>query len=155
MRRASPTEGPCGEGGQSDHPAVTSAALPPENTLVGAKRKLNLRKGISFSDPENAAQFSERIWTRTPQTNGGRRNFAFLYQRSKEVTEPLFASSGPWNSGWHPRSCCQPLDEGPIAAVGFGVLLFPLVLYLRSMSRKRLQADAVKLLRRSSIQAWF
>jgi len=38
-----------------------------------------------------------------------------------------------------------PLDEGPIAAVGFGVLLFPLVLYLRSIWRNRLQADAGKL----------
>ena len=129
----------------ANHPAVTSVALPPEDTLVGAKRKLNLRKGISFSDPANAAQFSERIWTRTPQTNGRRRNFAFLHQRTKEVAELLFASSGPWNSGWHPRLCCQSLDEGHIAAVGFGVLLFPLVLYLRSMSRKRLQAAAVKL----------
>jgi hypothetical protein len=38
-----------------------------------------------------------------------------------------------------------PLDEGPIAAAGFGVLMFPLVLYLRSTWRNRLQADAGKL----------
>ena len=40
---------------------------------------------------------------------------------------------------------CPPLDEGPIAAVGFGILLFPLVLYLRSIWRNRLQADAGEL----------
>jgi len=38
-----------------------------------------------------------------------------------------------------------PLDEGPIVAVGLSVLLFPLALYLRSIWRDRLQADARKL----------
>ena len=38
-----------------------------------------------------------------------------------------------------------PLDEGPISALGFGVLLFPLVLYLRSIWRNRLPADAGRL----------
>jgi hypothetical protein len=38
-----------------------------------------------------------------------------------------------------------PLAEGPIAAFGFCVLLFPLILYVRSIWRNRLRADAEKL----------